>query len=513
VLWLSQEVNGLTRTHAALVGLALTSAWLLFAGLGQRDLTSSHEARAAQNAARMLQTGEWLLPRLFDERPDYQKPPLYYWLVAGLGWLFGQVDAWAVRLPAALAALALVSLVWWHLHQQGRPAAALIAACLLILMVGFVGLGRVGRIDMPLALAISLTLGAAMRGRVVAAAVAAAVAVLLKGPIGLVLPGAVLLAMRGLTGQPRLHCWQWLGGVAVVVGLAGPWFVAAHCVSAGEFSRVFFGHHHLARALPAEADAPHAGTHYPIWYYLPVLVWLSAPASLLLLAGVVIGWRTLGGLAGWRRVWADDATVRLAVVWLVVMLGLLSLARFKRADYLLPLLPALALLGGALGERFVQQWSGRCQRWAWGVLAGAVVVCVAGWSIYRFTHETQHDADRSLHHFAAAIRQHTAGLVLFFRVEDHTLAFHLGRPLNTFLEWENLDIWAGRPGTHYIVMPADCARDWPAHLTQGQLVELIRYDGPRPLVLVRTMPGKHHEPANHEHRRACRGRECSLADP
>ena len=43
---------------------------LFFAGLGHRDLNSSHEARAAQNAQRMLDTGEWGLPVLFDGRVD-----------------------------------------------------------------------------------------------------------------------------------------------------------------------------------------------------------------------------------------------------------------------------------------------------------------------------------------------------------------------------------------------------------------------------------------------------------
>src|SRR5205085_8904088 len=85
-------------------------AGLLFLpGLGDRDLTSSHEARAAQNAQMILDEGHWLVPRLFDRHLELQKPPLYYWLVAAIGWLRGgHVDASAVRLPAALSALACV---------------------------------------------------------------------------------------------------------------------------------------------------------------------------------------------------------------------------------------------------------------------------------------------------------------------------------------------------------------------------------------------------------------------
>ena len=86
-------------------GSAVIIYALLFHHLGDRELWSSHEARAAQEAQRMLDDGDWKLPRLYDDQEDLQKPPLYYWLVAGVAWLRGApVDGWAVRLPSALAA-------------------------------------------------------------------------------------------------------------------------------------------------------------------------------------------------------------------------------------------------------------------------------------------------------------------------------------------------------------------------------------------------------------------------
>src|SRR5262245_19079380 len=80
--------------------------FLFFHRMADRGLWSSHEARAAQDAQTILSDGDWLLPRLFDRKVELQKPPLYYWLVAAAGRLGGgRVDAWAVRLPAALAGL------------------------------------------------------------------------------------------------------------------------------------------------------------------------------------------------------------------------------------------------------------------------------------------------------------------------------------------------------------------------------------------------------------------------
>src|SRR5262245_63523273 len=86
-------------------------ALLFFQGIGSRELWASHEARAAQNAQRMLDDGNWLLPRLYDGQPEFQKPPGFYWLVALTGWLRGGVDTWAVRLPAAIAGTLAVLMV------------------------------------------------------------------------------------------------------------------------------------------------------------------------------------------------------------------------------------------------------------------------------------------------------------------------------------------------------------------------------------------------------------------
>src|SRR5947209_7784920 len=67
---------------AGLSFLAFLSYALFFHRRGDRELESSHEARAAQDAASLLATGPGELPRLFDRRAELQKPPLYYWLVA-----------------------------------------------------------------------------------------------------------------------------------------------------------------------------------------------------------------------------------------------------------------------------------------------------------------------------------------------------------------------------------------------------------------------------------------------
>jgi len=177
---------------------------LFFKGIASREMWASHEARAAQNAQRLLDDGNWLLPRLYDGQVELQKPPGFYWLVALAGWLRGGVDEWAVRLPAAVAGTLTVLLVWWHLRARGRPVAAFVAAAVLAGAVHFTGTARIGRIDVPLACVVTAIMiaGRSILGErsgvcrpMLASSLIgglAGVALLLKGPIGVALPASAL---------------------------------------------------------------------------------------------------------------------------------------------------------------------------------------------------------------------------------------------------------------------------------------------------------------------------------
>jgi hypothetical protein len=271
----------------------------------------------------------------------------------------------------------------------------------------------------------------------------------------------------------------------LVVGLTGPWFAIAHARTNGEFTRVFFWYHHVQRATGRAA----ALASHPWWFYGPRLALDFLP------------WSPLLALAAWRtfrdRIVSDDRTARLGVTWLLTILVLLSASRFKRADYLLPAFPGAAIWLGCVGERLFCGWRSPVRgRWLALGTGGALAAIVTGWIVFLNVAVPKLDAEREKHSFAAAIRAVAPRpeLVLFFRVEDHLLAYHLGRPLNTFLEWENLDVWAGRPSRHHVLMPAECAAVWRQYTTSGALDEVLRYTDrtdrhrPRDLVLMRTRP-------------------------
>jgi 4-amino-4-deoxy-L-arabinose transferase-like glycosyltransferase len=493
---------------AALLAVVSLCLLLFFFKLADRDLWSSHEARAAQDAQSILFDQQWGLPHLFDGKIELQKPPLYYWLVAGIARLRGgAVDAWAVRLPAALAALGTVLLLYGLGVGRGRATSGLAAAMILATALHFTWLARVGRIDMPLTLATALTSVGFYRAQrcwaeregqgcwpwMLLAYLAAALALLLKGPIGVLLPAGVAITYLWLESDraSRRQWRHWLGmvhkfgiwwGIPLVLAIAIPWFVWANWETNGRVVDVFLWKHNVERAL---SSGNHAA--YPWWFYGPQLAVDFLPWSLLLPVSIWMSMRR-----GW---WRLDPEARFGLVWLVAMTVLLSCSRFKRSDYLLPAYPGAALFLGCILERWYVSVAHR--RMAAAAFAGMLATVALGWTVYLDDVLPRQEPQLEFRSFAQEIRRRAPApqMIIFFRAEAHALAFHVGRQIDTILEWENLDVWASRPETWYVVMPPENAAEWPEYLRHGQLEEVVRSvdlaggKHVHPLVLMRTRPG------------------------
>jgi hypothetical protein len=296
----------LVRWVAALGLLGGLCGFLFFHGLADRDLWSSHEARAAMDAQSLLDGEAGAAPHLFDGRAELQKPPLYYWLVAGISWLRdGRLDEWSVRLPSSVAATACVLALFAFGTMVGRPQVGFFTGAILATAVHFTWLARIARIDMPLSLTTtvaSLGFYTALRtGRVaglVLAYLSIAAGLLLKGPIGAVLPAAVVVALLVVDGEwPAVWEWAaWLAllrrlgiwwGVPLAVGLALPWFVWADVETDGALFTEFVWHHNVERGLGGSTLRAH-----PVWFYGPQFVGDFLPWSPLVLAGFVYAWRS-----------------------------------------------------------------------------------------------------------------------------------------------------------------------------------------------------------------------------
>ena len=358
------------RRYGAIVAV-LALAMLLWQ-LGALPLLSENEGRRAAVIQSMHAGDGLLVPRLNGE-VYIDKPPLHYWLGAAVAQLRGTADEWAVRLPSALAALALLAGLYAALKRQtagtdGRDWTAPLAALALLCNLSFSMFGRRAEIDMLFAalaggawLAASHYLLVDPRERWLDLAYALlGLALLTKGPMALLFFPAPLMAhyffSRDRAALAALGHWR---GWALALLIALPWYAA---VTARLGWRVW--------APVAATDL--AGKAYgmafdPPWDYLLWLLGDFAPFSLLLLVTPRASWRA------WRATLAG----RLHLTGLLLPLLALSLLANKHAKYLLPAYPVAAVLIGLRLADFVRG-SPRCLR----IIALGSLLLALGWAGY-----------------------------------------------------------------------------------------------------------------------------------
>ncbi len=310
--------------------------WLTLA-IG-RPLNNPDEGRYAEIPREMLATGDWTTPRL-NGLAYLEKPPLQYWLTALSLSAFGASE-WSARLVALLAAMANVWLVWLLGRCLQGTNTGWLAACMLGSSVLHFVLGQTLTLDMAFTALMTGMLAAfclaqlpAGGGRWISATwILLGLAVLTKGVVALVIAAGVLgiylLWQRDWTALRKLRP---VSGLLLLLAVTLPWFLAVGRANP-DFWHFFFVNQHFERYLTDVADRVE-----PWWYFGAVLVlgclpWLPAMARALLL-----GWRSgadTGRFNAQRLLW----------VWCVFVILFFSLSQSKLAPYMLPVLPALALL-------------------------------------------------------------------------------------------------------------------------------------------------------------------------
>ena len=369
------------KSAAASAGWVLLAIVVWLGGLAwARPLARPDEGRYLGVAWEMLQSGDWLTPRL-DGLPFFHKPPLFYWIsAAGMG-AFGP-NAWAGRIPsvlgAALGAFALFLLVRRWVGPKAAGATLLVLATQPLFFGGaqFANLDMLvaGCITATIALcahaALSLQAGLPYRGTVAWAWVFAALGVLAKGLIGAVLPGLVVLAWLAVARQWRSMgaLASWRGAVAFLL-VAAPWFIAMQAAHP-DFFHYFFVVQHFQRF--AESGFNNV---QPLWFYPVAIAALCLPWTAWLPATVRSRQSTDAATAGSLRM--------LAGIWLAAIVVFFSLPASKLIGYVLPALPPLAFLiaDGAL------TLVGKARHWRSAFIGCAVlaaVLCVGIVGVARF---------------------------------------------------------------------------------------------------------------------------------
>ncbi len=376
------------------VALIVVLAW----GLGAYPLLDPDEGRNGEVGREMMAGGDYALPHL-DGLPYLDKPVLFFALDAASQRLFGVTEA-AARLPSLLAALATAALAAWFAGRlfgpRARPIAALaalvaplplafaravifdslLAFCLTLALCAFYmavearAAAAAGRRESDAASGRRDTNGPAERSEAAAGAIVARVegrtdtaggtagtpaaplppgghrgylgwtllawaaiglGVLAKGPVALAVP-LLAAAPYGFMRRAARAVWH-PAGVAVLALVVGPWvWLVSRQVPE-------FLHYALVTETWARVTTTQMNREGPIWLYIPCLIAGTLPWSVLVLAG----WRrSLRPRGGPGRGW--NPALLYLLLWIAVPLVMFSLSHSKRPQYILPLLPAVAIL-------------------------------------------------------------------------------------------------------------------------------------------------------------------------
>ncbi len=387
--------NGAMRTIHYIVILSALSAALFLPGLGKLALTDPDETFYAQTAREMLEEGDWVTPRIFGE-PQYEKPPLYYWLVMLSYKVFG-VSEFSARFPSIIFAFLGILGVFLTGRLFYSRLTGFLSSVILATGIEYFVVGRACVTDTVLTVFIIYTIfffmsawSSGRRSLYLASSAAAALAVLTKGPIGLFIPGAVILIYLIWIKEVKdlFRKVPVLASLCVFFTVALPWYAAVYFSNGSAFVDEFFGVHNVIRFLHPEhriGDTP--------FFFVPVVIAGIFPWTVFFLFAV---WdmykrraKTLCENA--RKGSAPRSPHVFLAVWFLLVFLFFSVSRTKLVTYILPLFPAVAIITGRFWERMMtggmERFSSRMVKWMSGLyvlscfmVAGGVI----GFVWYRF---------------------------------------------------------------------------------------------------------------------------------
>jgi 4-amino-4-deoxy-L-arabinose transferase-like glycosyltransferase len=358
------------------LAVAVSSLWLLVIGwiafgwnLGNVGLIDETEPLFAEASRQMLLTGDWITP-FFNGETRFDKPALIYWCQAIAYYIMG-VNEWAARIPSVLAAMGVIALafytVQWYFTKKDeleqvtnlsrRYLTAAVSAALMALNPEMIVWGRTGVSDMLLTGCIGSTLlcfflGYAQNKRPIVIAnwqfpnqwylasyVLIAGAILTKGPVGIVLPGLIMIAFALYVGK----FWQiWremrpIFGMVIILALSLPWYILVTWRNGWNFINAFFVYHNIERFTEV------VNGHSAPWYFYFLVVLLGfAPYAVYIPASLV-------RVKLWqRKYWLQQERFQhldlFVSLWFLGVFGFFTVSVTKLPSYVLPLMPAAAIL-------------------------------------------------------------------------------------------------------------------------------------------------------------------------
>ncbi|RMG42828.1 MAG: phospholipid carrier-dependent glycosyltransferase [Candidatus Dadabacteria bacterium] len=303
-----------------------------------RPLFTPDEVRYAELPREMLTSGDWIIPRL-DNLTYFEKPPLQYWLTAGVMLVAGEIP-FAVRFIPALSAL-LTALVLFLLIKKSVESvvAAGLAASSYLLSTLVYAVSTTATLDSLLTFFLTAIMASfyfAMEAGdrkkellwLIVCGLSSALAFLTKGFLAFALPVTALIPFLLWKKRWRtLLVSPWIVFIVALLAVL-PWALLIHARDSS-FWPYFFWEEHIRRFLASNAQ--HAE---PFWFHIPTILWGALPWTFLFPAAFL----------GLRQLKNRPLIVDYSITWFIFPFLFFSVCRGKLITYVLPCVPPLIIL-------------------------------------------------------------------------------------------------------------------------------------------------------------------------
>lgn len=350
----------------------LATGVLYFVGHDRYGLFDVDEAIFTQASVEMLESGDYVRPT-YNAEPRYHKPPLIYWFQSASIHHFGDELGvpTAARMPSAVFGFMTVLLLFAFIDRMtGDRRLALIIGSVFAFNLSWLVVVRASTADAALnffMLATTLPLLANLYGGhnrlylQIIAGLMGGLALLAKGPIGVAVPGAIVLlavlCRQGSIFRNLNRANPLLLGLVMLVTIA-PWLWSIYAQHGWEFFKEFWLVHNWQR-FTSDLGNSHSGSYF---YYVGVLLFglfpwmLFAPGALL---------RSIQRLPHLFSRELDQALPWLGLLWGVLVVGLFTFSGTKLAHYIVPGYAGFAIW---LGYRLRMVDQEKISRWQWFII-------------------------------------------------------------------------------------------------------------------------------------------------
>lgn len=344
------------------IGIAAFSFFIFFYNIGSPGLFDVDEAVYAEASREMIETGDWITPQ-YNYTNRYDKPVFFYWLMASAFRVFG-ITEFAARFWSAAFGVLLTLMCYYLLRWIGHPKWGVITAIIFATSIEVVVLAHASITDMTLAFFITSSLFCFFCGYILSNDknnplsynsrlwflgfyLSTALAVLTKGPVGVVLPGVIILIFLILRGDfiqtfKKMHL---VSGVFIFLVVALPWYIVETWINGWEYIDAFFIKHNVTRF--AGVVSGHRGS---VYYFIPVILFAFFPWSAFL-PQILYKYFPRSRQRG--AIDPKESVTLFSIIWFLVIFIFFSISRTKLPGYIAPLSAPLAIMVGRLWYGYI----------------------------------------------------------------------------------------------------------------------------------------------------------------